>query len=66
MPARGLFVDEGGPWERVPTARRRIVIHWEHGGRAFCGTRGAPTLAADEARVTCKRCLHKIGIQDST
>jgi hypothetical protein len=40
------------------------VTHWEYGDAPFCGTKGG-AMAADEADVTCRRCLHKIGIQES-
>lgn len=41
------------------------VVHWEYGATRFCGAMGG-VMATDEADVTCQRCLHKIGIQDST
>ena len=40
------------------------VTHWEYGAARFCGAKGG-AMTADEADVTCRRCLHRIGIQDS-
>lgn len=46
--------------------RRPRVTHYEYvDGSAFCGARGRQLrLSPQEENVTCRRCLHRIGIQD--
>ena len=51
-------------FDRVIKMDSAVCIHWDHAGSAFCGSRGR-ILAVEEDRVSCKRCLHKIGIQYS-
>ena len=46
------------------TPCRSPVLHWEHGGRPFCGAAGGAMVAPEED-VTCERCLARIGCQDS-
>lgn len=42
-----------------------FAVHYNFGGFAFCGESRHRRMADREEEVTCKRCLHKIGLQEA-
>lgn len=39
-------------------------VHFNFGGYAFCGAVSHYRLADDDVKVTCKRCLNRLGGQE--
>lgn len=56
-----------GKWWRGPVTRPRVVmVHYNFGEAPFCGTRSAKSVTTlREEDITCRRCHHKIGLQES-
>lgn len=65
---RALAKEREGHHARAAAREGALVSHWGYAGAPFCrttGTKATLLLVEDESDVTCKRCLHLIGIQAS-